>query len=127
MPAARPGLPRNMPVSQEYLDYIIDQLRTLGTVTAKRMFGGAGLYHRGAFFGLVADDALYFKVNEVNRKDYLDAGSPPFKPFGSYAMGYYEVPADVLEDPDELARWAKKAIAAAGTSRNRSSLSGKKK
>ena len=74
-----------MPVSQEYLDYIIDQLRTLGTVTAKRMFGGAGLYHRGAFFGLVADDALYFKVNEVNRKDYLDAGSPPFKPFGSHA------------------------------------------
>jgi len=114
MPAARPGLPRNMPVSQEYLDYIIDQLRTLGTVTAKRMFGGAGLYHRGAFFGLVADDALYFKVNEVNRKDYLDAGSPPFKPCCSHAMGYYEVPADVLEDPDELARWARKALAAAG-------------
>ena len=116
-----------MPVSLEYLDYLIDQMKAFGLVTAKRMFGGAGLYHRGAFFGLVADDALYFKVDEGNREDYLDAGSSAFKPFGSYAMGYYEVPAGVLEDPDELARWAKKAIAAAGTSRNRSSLSGKKK
>lgn len=103
-----------MPVSQEYLDYLIDQMKAFGPVTAKRMFGGAGLYHRGAFFGLVADDALYFKVDEGNRKDYLDAGSLPFKPFGSYAMGYYEVPADVLEDPDELALWARKAFAAAG-------------
>lgn len=102
-----------MPVSQEYLDYILDQLRSFGAVAAKRMFGGAGLYHGGAFFGPVADDALYLKVDEGNRKDYLDAGSKPFRPFGSYAMGYYEVPADVLEAPGELALWARKALAAA--------------
>lgn len=103
-----------MPVSQEYLAYLIDQLKALGPVSAKRMFGGAGLYLRGLFFGLVADDALFFKVDETNRKDYLDAGSGPFKPFGTYEMGYYEVPADVLEDPDELARWARKAVEIAG-------------
>src|SRR5512138_1251689 len=103
-----------MPVSQEYLDYIIDQLRSFGTVTAKRMFGGAGLYREGKVFGLVAEDVVYFKVNDGNRKDYTDAGMGPFKPFGSYAMGYYEVPADVLEDPDELALWAGKAWNAAG-------------
>ena len=103
-----------MPVSQEYLDYVLDQLTAFGTVTSRRMFGGAGLYHQGKFFGLIADDVLYFKVDDGNRKDYVDAGMGPFKPFGSYAMGYYEVPADVLEDRDELARWTEKACNAAG-------------
>lgn len=77
------------------------------------MFGGAGIYHDGAFFGLVADDTLYFKVDDRSRQDYTDAGMGPFKPFGTYAMSYYEVPADVLEDPDELGLWAKKAFEAA--------------
>jgi DNA transformation protein and related proteins len=103
-----------MPVSPEYLDYLIDQLKVFGPVTAKRMFGGAGLYHQGVFFGLVADDVLYFKVDERNRADYEAGGSGPFRPFGSYAMGYFEVPADVLEDPDELAIWSRKAFEANG-------------
>ena len=107
-----------MPVSPEYLDYIIDQLKAFGPVTAKRMFGGAGLYHHGVFFGLVADDVLYFKVDDGNRQDYIDAGMGPFKPFGSYSMGYYEVPADVLEDPDDLVLWAKKAVGAVGKNMN---------
>lgn len=102
-----------MPVSQEYLDYIMDQLKSFGQVTTKRMFGGAGLYHQGAFFGLVADDVLYFKVNETNKADYLNAGTGPFKPFGSYAMSYYEVPADVLEDEEQLKEWAQRAVTAA--------------
>jgi DNA transformation protein len=116
-----------MPISQSYLDYIIDQLKSIGPVTAQRMFGGAGLYHKGTFFGLVAEDILYFKAGDSNRKDYLDAGMGPFKPFGSYAMDYYEVPADVLEDADELAAWAKKAIEVTGKARSRSSTAGKKK
>jgi DNA transformation protein and related proteins len=104
-----------MPISREYLDYIADQLKAFGPVTMKRMFGGAGLYHQGAFFGLVADDSLYFKVDDTNKADYEAAGSGPFKPFGTYAMNYYEVPADVLEDPEELGLWAKKAFATVGT------------
>ena len=102
-----------MPVSREYLEYVLDQLRTLGQITAKRMFGGAGIYLGGRFFGLVAEDVLYFKVDDANRKDYLDAGSGPFRPFGSYEMSYYEVPADVLEDSERLREWAEKALAAA--------------
>jgi DNA transformation protein len=102
-----------MPVSREYLEYIIDQLKAFGPVNARRMFGGAGIYHDGVFFGLVADDTLYFKVDDRSRQDYTDAGMGPFKPFGTYAMSYYEVPADVLEDSDNLKEWATKAVAAA--------------
>lgn len=102
-----------MPVSKEYIDFILDQLKAFSPVTVKRMFGGAGLYHQNAFFGLVADDVLYFKVDDGNRADYEAAGSGPFRPFETYAMNYYEVPADVLEDEEQLKEWANKAVNAA--------------
>ena len=102
-----------MPVSRNYLQYVLDLLKVLGPVTAKRMFGGAGLYHNGLFFALIADDVLYFKVDDENTTDYLSAGTGPFKPYGSYAMSYYEVPADVLEDEEQLNEWARRAVTAA--------------
>jgi DNA transformation protein len=102
-----------MPVSSNYLQYVLDLLKVLGPVSAKRMFGGAGLYLEGSFFALIADDVLFFKVDEANKADYLNAGTAPFKPFGSYVMSYFEVPVDVLEDEEQLKEWAKKAVTAA--------------
>jgi DNA transformation protein len=104
-----------MPVSEEYLQFALDQLDSLGHVTAKRMFGGAGLYLGSVFFGIIADDVLYLKVDDSNRPDYEAAGMGPFRPFGgkSYAMQYYQVPVDVLEDRDALREWAQKAVAVA--------------
>jgi DNA transformation protein and related proteins len=104
-----------MPVSQGFLDYVVDQLVVTGPVKPRRMFGGAGLYLGGIFFGIVAEDVLYFKVDDTNRSDYAAAGSGPFRPFGSetYEMSYYEVPGDVLEDPDVLKEWAMKALSVA--------------
>jgi DNA transformation protein len=114
-----------MPVSEEYLDYAVDQLGCLGEVVAKKMFGGVGLYHQGLFFGLIAGDVLYFKVDDENRRGYQAAGSNPFQPYGdgSYSMSYYEVPAGVLEDVDQLREWARAALAAA----ERKALSSKRK
>jgi len=102
-------------VSDAYQSYVLEQLESLGRVTATRMFGGVGLYHDGAFFALIAHDTLYFKVDDHNRADYERADMKPFQPYvnRSIRMGYYEVPADVLEDPDQLAIWATKALAAA--------------
>jgi len=104
-----------MAVSEEYLDYVIDQLSCIGEVTAKKMFGGVGLYHNALFFGLIASDVLYFKVDDENRPSYLKAGAKPFQPYGeeSSSMSYYEVPVDVLEDVDRLRSWAKASVAAA--------------
>lgn len=42
-----------MPVSKDFLDYVLDQLSEWGEVNVKRMFGGAGLYSDGLMFGLV--------------------------------------------------------------------------
>lgn len=101
-----------MAVSDEYLDYVIDQLEDLGSVRSKRMFGGAGLYFEGLFFALIADDVLYFKVDDSNRADYEAAGMGPFKPYPDKkeVMQYYEVPIDVLENRNTLRDWADKAV-----------------
>lgn len=116
-----------MPVSEEYLDYVVDQLACIGEVNAKRMFGGVGLYHDGLFFGVIASDVLYFKVDEQNRPLFEASGASPFQPYGdgSYSMSYYEVPVDVLENVDDLRTWAHGAIGAAA--RKASSRKRKKK
>ena len=64
------------------------------------------------FFGLIDDDVLYLKVDDSNRSDYTLRGMDAFRPFKDkplYSMTYYQVPAEVLEEPEELARWARKS------------------
>lgn len=103
-----------MAISESYKEYVVDQLRELGCVTVKKMFGGAGIYFDGYIFGLLADDVLYFKVDDSNKSDYERAGMEPFQPFAEkpMLMPYYEVPVDILESKELLADWAKKALLA---------------
>lgn len=100
-----------------FKQFVLDQLGDLGDVTARSMFGGVGLYHRGVFFGIIARDVLYLKVDDSTRRDYVRARMKPFKPFPDRPSmkKYYAVPIDVLESPPELALWARKAVAAAET------------
>lgn len=101
-----------MAVSDEFHEYVLGQLARIGHVTSRRMFGGFGIYRYQDFFALIDNDVLYFKVDDSNRDDYLKADMPPFRPFGEqgYAMQYYEVPVEVLEDPERLSGWAMKAV-----------------
>lgn len=110
-----------MTVSDDFQRYVLDQLVELGGVQPRRMFGGIGLYHDTLFFALIDDDVLYFKVGTTNREAYVARGMKPFCPFPeqpTYEMGYYEVPADVLEEPAELAAWARKSCEVALVARD---------
>jgi DNA transformation protein len=89
------------------------------------MFGGAGLYLDGLFFALVADDTLYMKTDEVNRGEYEALSMAAFSPFGTYSMGYHELPVEVLEDDSRLKDWAARAFEAA--SRKKSGAKGRKR
>jgi DNA transformation protein len=105
-----------MAVTDDYLQYVLEQLAGLGRLTTRRMFGGVGLYHEERFFGFIARDTLYFKVNDFNRRDYEARGMSRFRPFADkphLSMTYYEVPADILEDAEECSLWARKSVAAA--------------
>ena len=102
-------------MSSEFLEFVLEQLEPLGRVSSRRMFGGAGLYRDGLIFGLVSDEAVYFKTDEQNQPDYQAAGSERFDPMPDRPakFSYFSVPPDVLERPDELSAWARGALAAA--------------
>jgi len=108
-----------MPVSEGFRAFVLDQLEGLGGVRARAMFGGVGLYAGDLFFGIIAADTLYFKVDDTNRPDYEAAGMSAFKPYPerSETMSYYQVPAGVLEDADDLVTWARRACRVAEAKR----------
>ncbi len=106
-----------MRATEGYRDFVLDQLSELGPVTSRSMFGGFGLYHEDLFFALIVDDVLYFKVSDATRPRYAERGMPAFQPFEDKPPmgGYHEVPGDVLDDPEELAAWAREAVRVAAT------------
>src|SRR5919197_2517300 len=107
--------PRSLKVTDAFKTFVLEQLVDLDDLTARAMFGGVGLYAHGVFFGIIARDRLYLKVDDLNRPDYERMGSRPFKPYPDRpgTMQYYEVPVAVLEDVHDLLRRARGAVRAA--------------
>ena len=82
------------------------------------MFGGYGLYQGERFFGIIHDGRLFLKTGEWTRPEYVARGMLPFRPNPRQVLkSYYEVPADVVEDPERLAEWAARAALDAGDGR----------
>ncbi len=100
-----------------FLELVLDQLRGMPAVTWRRMFGGCGLYSGGLFFAAILDDRLFFKTDESGKEAFRQRGSGPFTYEGGALLSLWEVPADVLEDADELTDWARRAVAAARAAR----------
>jgi DNA transformation protein and related proteins len=95
-----------------FVSFVLDQLAGLDDIRAQRMFGGFGVYSHDTFFGIVHEDILYFKVSDRTREDYMKAGMPPFRPYTNrrVTLKYYQVPAEVVEDAEQLCEWALRAI-----------------
>jgi DNA transformation protein and related proteins len=106
---------RSLRVTPEFRDFVLDQLAAVPQLRPKAMFGGVGLYSAERFFAILAADELFFKVDDSNRGAYEAVGSEPFRPVADrpVSMSYFRVPIEVLEDPTELAEWARAAIRAA--------------
>jgi DNA transformation protein len=104
-----------MAVSVSFRTYLLEQMGQIRPLSTRPMFGGLTFFAEGLAFALAADDTLYFKVDDSNRPDFVAAGMGPFLPFGDPAkpMQYYELPVEVLEDPEELSTWMTRAIAVA--------------
>lgn len=99
----------------------------VGEVQVKPMFGGAGAYVDGCMFLLLADEAIYLKVDEAMKAPLRDAGSGPFvwtpqkgpRAGEAVAMGYWRLPDAALDDPDLAADWGRRALAVAKARRKR--------
>ena len=88
-----------------------------GPVVVRRMFGGVGIYADGTMFALVHDGLVYLKADEHNAAAFEREGLEPFtytaKNGKRPLMSYWRMPDRLYDDPDELAAWARDALAAA--------------
>lgn len=105
---------RSLRSSERFRQFVLDQLEPLD-VRAQSMFGGTGLYSGEYFFGIIARDRLYLKVDTTTRARFVKAKMKPFRPYPDRAgtMQYYEVPLPVLESALDIERWAREAISVA--------------
>ena len=53
--------------ADKFLAYLLELLAPVGPVSARRMFGALGLFHRGVMFGLISREELFLKVGDENR------------------------------------------------------------
>ena len=106
-----------MAASKEFADFITGMLEPLGDIRAHRMFGGYGIKYGEVNFALLLGDLPYLRVDDRNRPAFEERGSAPFSystKKGEVTVGsYWEVPTDILEDPELFLEWARAAIDAA--------------
>lgn len=113
-----------MSARNDYVDYLLEQLASLavlGTLKAKRMFGGHGLYLDDVMFGLVADDTLYLKADANNQARFDALDMPHFiyprqgKPV---TLSFRAPPAEAFDDSSELLALARLGVEAAWRNRD---------
>ena len=103
---------------KEFVSYVVELMQSIGPVHAKRMFGGHGIFLDGLMFGLVADSALFLKVDKETEDEFKARGLEAFtynKKGKEFKMSYYQAPEETLEDGEEMNSWANKAYGAALT------------
>jgi DNA transformation protein len=103
--------------SDSFAEFLREQLAPLGHVSMRRMFGKTGVFCNGLMFGMVTNDTLYFRVDDLNREVFKEAGSvPPLsyeKQGRAIDLSFWRAPERLLDEPDELVTWARAALAAA--------------
>ena len=98
-------------------DFLIDLFADFGPVTIRRMFSGFGISADGTNFALALRSGLYFRADEASVPQFEAEGSKPFQ-YQTRARtvtvnSYWELPARLFDDSEELGVWAKTALAAA--------------
>jgi DNA transformation protein and related proteins len=100
----------------EFTSHCLELLSPIGTVRARRMFGGCGIYADDLFVALIADERLYLKADSLTRQRFEAAGCPPFTYDAkgkAMSMGYFAAPDDAMESPQLMQPWARLALEAA--------------
>ena len=101
-------------------DRIVEMFAAFGPVVPRRMFSGFGVFSDGTMFALVARGILYLKADAQTVAVFEAEGQGPFtyvvkrvKGGKRSIMSYWRAPDRLYDDPDELAAWARDALAAA--------------
>ena len=100
-------------------DFLADLFADFGPVSLRRMFSGFGISADGTNFALALRAGLYFRADQVTIPQFEAEGSRPFQ-YQQRRSGkvitvnsYWELPARLFDDSEELTDWARAALAAA--------------
>ena len=100
-----------------FAQHAVDLLSGVGPIKARSMFGGYGLSLDGISIGLIAEDRIYLRVDEVTQAEFARAGSGPFiypSKNGPMTMkSYWALPEDSVDDQERATRWGRLAADAA--------------
>src|SRR3954465_8140104 len=98
-------------------DFLIDLFAGFGPVTIRRMFSGFGISADGTNFAMALRSGLYFRADQQTIPQFEAEGSAPFQ-YQTRAKtvtvnSYWQLPARLFDDSEELSNWARAALAAA--------------
>jgi DNA transformation protein len=98
-------------------EFLIDLFSDFGPVTIRPMFSGFGISVDGVNFAMALRAGLYFRADEVTIPGFEAEGSKPFQ-YQTRAKtvvvnSYWQLPARLFDDTEELSRWARAALGAA--------------
>ncbi|MDO9560294.1 MAG: TfoX/Sxy family protein [Bradyrhizobium sp.] len=111
-------------------DFLTDLFSDFGPVTIRPMFSGFGISADGTNFALALRAGLYFRADEQTIPQFEAEGSTPFQ-YQARAKtvvvnSYWQLPARLFDDSEELSVWARAALAAAQRAALRKRPKGKK-
>ena len=98
-------------------DFLIDLFSDFGPVTIRPMFSGFGISADGINFALALRAGLFFRADAQTIPQFEAEGSTPFS-YQTRAKtvvvnSYWQLPARLFDDSEELSVWARAALAAA--------------
>jgi DNA transformation protein len=98
-------------------DFLVDLFSGFGPVSVRHMFSGAGVFADGLMIALVVGSVIYLKADDSFIPLFEREGETPFsyktKGGERTLTSYWRMPERLYDEPDELAEWARHALAAA--------------
>jgi DNA transformation protein len=104
-----------MAMDTSEIDHLLELLEPFGPLTARRMFGGWGIYAGGPMVAIVIDGELLLKTDPATRAVFERAGCRPFvyRARGrEVPMSYWSVPDAALDSAEAMQPWARLALEA---------------
>ena len=103
-----------MAANAEFVSYIEEQLAPLGLLSIGRFFGGRAISCHDRQFAWIIDSTLYLRVSDATRSDFEAHGAQPFKYMtrkGEVTVRkFYTAPEFLLDDPEQLLLWSRRAL-----------------
>jgi DNA transformation protein len=98
-------------------DFLVDLFSDFGPVTIRPMFSGFGISVDGVNFAMALRAGLYLRADDVTIPRFEAEGSKPFQ-YQTRAKtvvvnSYWQLPARLFDDTEELSEWARAALGAA--------------